>query len=53
MAEPAPQHQGARQVSQPTGTSKTPQVPAGTSNQNLFTCLRHGLTGPNTIHRFG
>lgn len=26
---------------------------AGTSIQNLFTCLRHGLTGPNTIHRFG
>lgn len=24
-----------------------------TSIQNLFTCLRHGLTGPNTIHRFG
>lgn len=32
---------------------KDAQVPAGTSIQNLFTCLRHGLTGSNTIHRFG
>lgn len=53
MAEPATAPRGARQAIQPTGTSKTPQVTAGTSIRNLFTCLRHGLTGSNTIHRFG
>lgn len=53
MAEPATAPRGARQAIQPTGTSKTPQVPAENLHPNLFTCLRHGLTGSNTIHRFG